>query len=563
MSSSNPIGTTLEGKYRIESKIGAGGFGTVYRAFHLGLGQPVAVKLLNAGLDHASDDDIARFRQEAASAFRLKHPNAVTVYDFGVTAEGVAYLVMELLEGKALSHELYHSGAMTPQRAAEILIPVCSVLAEAHVEGIIHRDIKPDNIFLNQGKRGEVVKVVDFGIAKLVDAAATSGRQSSTGLIGTPAYLSPERLQNLPYDGRADVYSVGIMFYQMLAGRVPFKTTDPGNVAALLLMHVTNPPPPFSELGIDVPPNVEGIVRAALEKNPANRPTANQLARMISESTGVVVPSLSASGFPAAVPALTTSVLPPSLSEIPTRISDDALRPSTLLPGTEAIPTGDQPGTATVPLGTDSTPRGAATAAPLTGGQETRPRTVVAPRPSRARVYAAGAIGGMLLLSGGIFGARKMWAPTSAPPPPAAAQAQPESGDLQGEAASANKKSNQPDHNKPKSGAERPKPPITSVSPQAEPVEPIPPPAPETPGDIAGDARRQRREEMRKQREKEAEEARKRAGAANPSVTVDPNWRNGVPPGVPPGLWRKWRQYQKQQNQPNQDRKNRRDNAND
>jgi serine/threonine protein kinase len=549
MSSSNPIGTTLEGKYRIESKIGAGGFGTVYRAFHLGLGQPVAVKLLNAGLDHATEEDIARFRQEAASAFRLKHPNAVTVYDFGVTTDGVAYLVMELLEGKALSHELYQTGAMTPQRAAEILIPVCSVLAEAHAEGVIHRDIKPDNIFLNQGKRGEIVKVVDFGIAKLVDAAATSGRQSSTGLVGTPAYLSPERLQNLPYDGRADVYSVGIMFYQMLAGRVPFKTTDPGNVAALLLMHVTNPPPPFSELGIDVPPNVEGIVRAALEKNPANRPTASQLAHMISESTGVVVPSLSASGFPAAVPALTTSVLPPSLSEIPTQISDDALRPSALLPETAAIPTGDQPEGATIPLGAASTPREPVSQPVATGTirQDTRGQVVAPPPPtsSKKKVYAAAALGAVLLLGGGMFAAKNLWSsppaqnapariqtgtttsPTTAPPAVVSETTPPET---------AKKPA------KPSPGSRKPAPPTQ-----------VEPPAPPRTDNIAEE--RRRAEEIRKQREKEAEEARRRSGNGFP-VKIDPNWRNGVPPGVPPGLWRKWKRQQQQ----NQDRPNRRDN---
>ncbi|HNB74075.1 MAG TPA: serine/threonine-protein kinase, partial [Acidobacteriota bacterium] len=235
------LGTVLDEKYRLESKIGAGGFGTVYRATHLGLSQAVAVKILQTSITSPSPEDLARFRQEGASTCRIKHPNAVTVYDFGMSSSGFAYLVMELLEGHSLVQELNAKGPLTPLRAAEILIPVCDVLAEAHAEGVIHRDIKPDNIFLHQTKRGEIVKVVDFGIAKLIDHTTTSGRQGTptAGLIGTPAYMAPERLRNRPYDGKADVYSLGITLFQMLTGRLPFEATESGDLAAVILMQVT------------------------------------------------------------------------------------------------------------------------------------------------------------------------------------------------------------------------------------------------------------------------------------------------------------------------------------
>src|SRR5262249_36060406 len=158
---------------------------------------------------------------------RVNHPNAVSVLDSGVSAEGIAYLVMELLEGRSLTEELREKGVLPPARCAEILMPVCDVLTKAHASGIVHRDIKPDNIYLNRTAVGEVVKVVDFGIAKLMDDTGGQNNESLTvtgGLLGTPTYMAPERLENKPYDGKADVYSLGIMLYRMLAGRVPFQS---------------------------------------------------------------------------------------------------------------------------------------------------------------------------------------------------------------------------------------------------------------------------------------------------------------------------------------------------
>jgi serine/threonine protein kinase len=420
------LGSVIEGKYRIESPIGSGGFGTVFRARHLGLGHPVAVKLLTQTAGPPSDEELAKFRQEAASAFRLKHPNAVTVYDFGITSDGLAYLVMELLEGKPLSKELQTAGKMSPRRCGEILVPVCEVLAEAHAEGIIHRDIKPENIFLNATKLGEQVKVVDFGIAKLTDHTLSFGKEVTTALVGTPAFMSPERLQNQPYDGRADVYSVGVTLFQMLAGRVPFKATDPNNIAAILLMHVNTPPPNFQELGVEVPPEMEALVRLALEKNPAQRPGAAEFGERLREITGVGI-----SGFNRTVtgtPVATSRPTPggvPALTQPQSTTGTNPFFSSTSAIGSiqpdRPTPT-DQP---TLKERTDETK------AFETRSMSNEQSPVPAKSSSgRLAAVAATTLGGFVLVSGGLWAGKTFFAekppapPVSAPasvaPPPAA-----------------------------------------------------------------------------------------------------------------------------------------------
>ncbi len=420
------LGSVIEGKYRIESPVGTGGFGTVFRARHLGLGHPVAVKLLTQAAGPPSDEDLAKFRQEAASAFRLKHPNAVTVYDFGITRDGLAYLVMELLEGKPLAKELQTVGKLSPRRCGEILVPVCEVLAEAHAEGIIHRDIKPENIFLNATKLGEQVKVVDFGIAKLTDHTLSFGKETATALVGTPAFMAPERLQNLPYDGRADVYSVGVTLYQMLAGRVPFKATDSNNIAAILLMHVNTPPPSFQELGVDVPPEMEALVRLALEKNPARRPGAAEFAEKLREMTGVGI-----SGFNRTVtgtPVSTSRPTPggvPALTQSPSTTGINPFFASTSTIGSlhpaPATPT-DQP---TLKERTDET--NAVATRPMA---DDFPAPPVSNTPSSGRMaaVAASVLGGFVLVSGGLWTGKTYFAekrpaptvsaPASVTPPP-------------------------------------------------------------------------------------------------------------------------------------------------
>lgn len=266
---------TLDGKYELCEKIGSGGFGVVYSGRQLGTGRPVAIKVFCPSNGGSQTESFWRFRLEASSACRVEHPNAVDVLDSGISAQGIAYLVMELLSGRTLHEELRQLGALSLARAMEIIIPVCSVLISAHEAGVIHRDIKPENIFLHAGLAGEVVKVLDFGIAKLLKDEPTyqDGRSNTVAgmLLGTPAYMSPERISGGPIDVRSDVYSIGIMLYEMLCGRMPFGDIEAGLESALS-DHLTKSPQPLRVHNPEVPEEVERIVLSALAKDPAQRP---------------------------------------------------------------------------------------------------------------------------------------------------------------------------------------------------------------------------------------------------------------------------------------------------
>jgi CheY-like chemotaxis protein len=273
-------GTVLDGRYRLDSLIGGGSFGTVFRAHHLELDREVAVKVLatSAGTD---PEALARFRREGASACRVQHPNVVAVLDFGVTRGGVAYLVMELLQGRSVEKELDVETRLAPRRCAEILGPVCAALGCAHAAGIVHRDIKPSNVFLHRGPQGEMPKVLDFGIAKMSREAALGQSLTVDGsLLGTPAYMAPERFRRGPYGPKSDVYSVGAMLYEMLAGRLPFipASADP---LALVAMQAEEEPPPLRLRSPEASPALEKLVRSALDRDPAARPTAEDLGRRL------------------------------------------------------------------------------------------------------------------------------------------------------------------------------------------------------------------------------------------------------------------------------------------
>jgi DNA-binding response OmpR family regulator len=273
-------GTVLDDRYKLEEKIGAGGFGAVFRATHLGLDRHVAVKIFRPVGGVVTTESIERFRFEGVTACRINHPNAVAVSDFGISSAGIAYLVMELLEGRTLTEEIKARGRLSPERVAEVVVPICAVLEEAHAGGLIHRDIKPDNIYLHQSREGEVVKVLDFGLAKLLgDQAPADAQQVTVGtFLGTPTYMSPERLNDSPYDLRSDIYSLGVMLYQMLTGAVPFQSRE-GDYWAVAVMHLTKEPAPLRTLVPELPEAVERVVLRTLEKDPRNRPSAGELAR--------------------------------------------------------------------------------------------------------------------------------------------------------------------------------------------------------------------------------------------------------------------------------------------
>ncbi|HNH83177.1 MAG TPA: serine/threonine-protein kinase [Acidobacteriota bacterium] len=278
-------GTILDGKYRLDEKIGAGGFGVVFRGTHLLLNRPIAIKVFRPPPGNDSAEAVERFRLEGVSTSRINHPNAVAVLDSGISTEGIAYLVMELLQGHSLADELKQTPTRSLQTCIQWMIPVCHVLAEAHRVGIIHRDIKPPNIFLHRTKEGEIVKVVDFGIAKLSaeDTGDKINQLTATGsFIGTLTYMAPERMSPQPYDGKVDVYSVGVMMYELVCGKVPFPLTA-GGVYGVIMKHLNEIPRPPREITPNIPVELETLIMQTLDKDPEKRPTADELAVALTE----------------------------------------------------------------------------------------------------------------------------------------------------------------------------------------------------------------------------------------------------------------------------------------
>ncbi len=260
----------LDGKYRLLDLLGKGGMGQVFRAKHIHMDALVAVKVLTPDL---MADPVAkeRFKREARATAQIRHPNAVMVTDFGEVPETkTAYLVMEHLVGRTLRDRLYTGGPPPFAETSRLLAEICSALTAAHGAGIVHRDLKPDNIFLVKDENGvEHVKVLDFGIAKLKTSEnATESLTEMGTIMGTPSYMSPEQCQGLPLDHRSDIYSLGIMLYEMIVGAVPFKDQNPVRV---LMMHSQTPPPSPRTARPDLPPDVERVVLCAIEKAPENR----------------------------------------------------------------------------------------------------------------------------------------------------------------------------------------------------------------------------------------------------------------------------------------------------
>ena len=265
-----PIGSLLDGRYRVEAILGRGGMGRVYKAEHTSLGRAVAIKVLHTRLG-SSKEAAQRFQREAKASGRLDHPNIVAVSDFGALEDGSLFLVMEALEGEPLGSRLEREKRIPWEEALGIIRGVLSGLAHAHAKGIVHRDIKPDNIFLAKKGDETVVKILDFGIAKVIAGNADDPATTRAGLtVGTPAYLSPEQAVGGAITGASDLYSTSIVLYEMLTGRPPFLDQEP---LAMLTAHVSRDVPPFSEVAPDlqVPPGLEPVILAGLQKISAER----------------------------------------------------------------------------------------------------------------------------------------------------------------------------------------------------------------------------------------------------------------------------------------------------
>jgi serine/threonine-protein kinase len=276
------VDSTLDGQYHIESLLGKGGMGAVYRARHILLGDKVAIKILPPQMRNNAEW-LRRFRREGQAARRFRHPNAVTVYDLRTTSDGLIYMVMEFVEGHTLDAELKRRGRFSPLEAFTVLEPVMSVLNAAHAMGVVHRDLKPENIML--GKPGEdgqpVTKLLDLGIAKMrevagTDSGGTTALTIAGQVLGTPFYMSPEQWGEVPddgnveIDGRADIYSLGVVIYELIAGRRPFLGLT---LQELRREHVSVTARPLHEVVPDVSLAFSSAISRAMSKDRSNRQT--------------------------------------------------------------------------------------------------------------------------------------------------------------------------------------------------------------------------------------------------------------------------------------------------
>src|SRR5262245_12858619 len=261
----------LDGRYQLEKRLGQGGMGVVYKARHIFLKTSHAIKIILPDLVGNDPNLVTRFRQEALAAAAIRHQNIIAVTDFGVVRGTMPFLVMEFVQGASLQDVMAEEGSMSPVRAFELMQPICAGIAAAHRQGIVHRDLKPLNVMIcDDMPIAEAVKILDFGLAKIKSGELLGSfiAAQTTGLMGSPFYMAPEQWSDEPPDARADVYSLGVMLFQMLCGEVPFKGSS---IPSIMKKHLTSDVPSFASKGIDVPPQIENVVRHALEKEAAHR----------------------------------------------------------------------------------------------------------------------------------------------------------------------------------------------------------------------------------------------------------------------------------------------------
>src|SRR5258706_1927816 len=336
------LGSVLDGQYQIEALLGKGGMGAVYRARHILLGDRVAIKLLPPEM-RSNTEWLRRFQREGQAARRFRHPNAVTVYDLRTSADGTIYLVMEYVEGNTIDAELRKRGKFSPAEAVAVLDPIMSVLNAAHAMGVVHRDLKPENIMIGKAGTGgdPIVKLLDLGIAKLREVAGAE-KTGSTNLtiagqmLGTPYYMSPEQWGELPddgnseIDGRADIYSLGVVFYEVIAGRRPFNGVT---LSELRRQHVSITPPPLHKVAAGVPESFSRAIARSIAKDRGERQsTAGELEQEL-------VAALSAEGIAPSV-SIADLASEPGLSVSRGVVTSPQQTASTLVTGiNEAKPT--------------------------------------------------------------------------------------------------------------------------------------------------------------------------------------------------------------------------------
>jgi len=280
----------LEGKYQIECRLGQGGMGIVYKARHAYLKTQLAIKVILPDLVGNDPQLVTRFRQEALAAAAIRHQNVVSVTDYGVIDGTLPFLVMEYVEGESLHDVLARERSLTPERAFELISAVCAGVGAAHQQGIVHRDLKPLNIMIcsDRPSLSQAVKILDFGLAKIKSGELLGSfiQAQTTGLMGSPYYMAPEQWADEDPDSRSDIYSLGVMLYQMLTGDVPFKGSS---IPAIMKKHISDPPPTLGAGGLVASPALENAVLHALQKDPEKR--TSTVEAMVEELRTAILPA--------------------------------------------------------------------------------------------------------------------------------------------------------------------------------------------------------------------------------------------------------------------------------
>ena len=388
-SQSNPsgdlLGQIIADRYSVMKKLGEGGMGTVYLAEHVKMGRRSALKVMNPGMVNDADA-ISRFNREAANASRINHPNVAAVYDFGETSEGLIYLAMEFIEGPSLTNVIDDLGALPPLRAADITRQAAEALAVAHDMGIVHRDLKPDNIMLAKGRDGQdIVKVVDFGIAKAANNEAQ--KVTKTGMVvGTPEYMSPEQLAGDKLDGRSDTYSLALVAFNMMTGKLPFPAET---IQESMVMRLTDSARPLAEMKPDVAwsPEVQAVLDRALARPVDERyQSASDFGRELYQAVAAMPHvAITTAGTAVMSPVAGTSAVPAKAAT----------------PAKPATPPGAVPPTRVNP----ATPQQPAAAVPAAGGGG---RTK-----SRMPMLLAAGVAALLIVGGGGYVVNQMMAADS------------------------------------------------------------------------------------------------------------------------------------------------------